>query len=233
MESDDVPIVPPLRHYFGEARIASDWIKGRLAEAHLGQQYPGDGRAVIVIPGLFTNDARTAMLRRVLKKAGYRTYGWGLGRNMPVKADILDRFRDRVAEVQAREGGPVTLIGWSLGGLIARGYAHHAPDDVAQVITLGSPFSGNPRSNRAWKIYELVADHKVDAPPLPVVHAAKPPVPTVAIWSARDGIIAADAARGLPEERDVEIEISCGHFAMSSAPDALEAVLRALALPKP
>ncbi len=222
------PVVPPLKHYLGEARIVTDWMRGRLSERSLAATYPGDGRAVIVIPGLFTSDARTAMLRRVLKRAGYRTYGWGLGRNMPIKADILDRFGARVTEIEQREGGPVTLIGWSLGGLIARAYAHHAPHHIGGVITLGSPFSGDPRSNRAWQIYELVADHKVDAPPLPIDRAAKPPVKTTAIWSARDGIIAIEAARGLPHERDHEVEISCGHFAMSSAPDALEAVLKTL-----
>ncbi len=172
------------------------------------------------------------MLRRTLKKAGYRTYGWGLGRNMPIKANILDRFGARVTQIIAREGGAVTLIGWSLGGLIARAYAQHAPDQIAEVITLGSPFSGDPRSNRAWQIYELVADHTVDAPPLPISRAAKPPCRTTAIWSARDGIIDASAARGEDHERDAEVEIRCGHFAMSSAPDALEAVLRVMGGPQ-
>jgi pimeloyl-ACP methyl ester carboxylesterase len=228
MEMTNNPPVPPLKHYFGEARIIADWMRGRLSERKLAATHPGDGRAVIVIPGLFTSDARTAMLRRVLKKAGYRTYGWALGRNMPIKADILDRFGARVEEIQMREGGAVTLIGWSLGGLIARAYANQSPERIDQVITLGSPFSSDPRANRAWPIYELVADHKVDAPPLIFDRSAKPPVPTTAIWSARDGIISVESARGLPEERDAEVEIKCGHFAMSSAPDALEAVLRVL-----
>ena len=228
MELTQAVHVPPLRHYLGEARIAVHWMRGRLAEDRLAAKYPGDGRAVIVIPGLFTSDNRTNMLRRVLKKAGYRTYGWGLGRNMPIRADILDRFDVRVAEVQAREGGQVTLIGWSLGGLIARAYAKHATERIAGVITLGTPFSGHPRSNRAWKIYELVADHTVDNPPVDFDRAAKPPVPTTAIWSSRDGIISVEAARGQAHERDTALEIDCGHFAMSAAPDALEAVLVAL-----
>jgi pimeloyl-ACP methyl ester carboxylesterase len=223
-----LPLQPPFRHYLGESRIISDWIRGRRAESALAAQYPGDGRAVIVIPGLFTSDARTAMLRRVLKTAGYRTYGWGLGRNMPIKPDILDRFSARMDVVQAREGGPVTLVGWSLGGLITRAYGHHAPERVAEVITLGSPFSNDPRANRAWKIYELVADHCVDAPPIIYDLRKKPLVPTTAIWSARDGIISQESARGLPHESDHRVEIRCGHFAMSCAPDALEAVLRAL-----
>lgn len=226
---ETVATLPPLRHYFGEARVAADWFRGRLIEDRLAARWPGDGRAVIVLPGLFTSDARTAMLRRVLKKAGYRTYGWGLGRNMPIRADSLARFDARVAAVRSREGGAVTLVGWSLGGIIAREYASAFPANVAQVITLGSPFSGSPRANRAWGLYELIADHKVDAPPIPHERRGKPPVPTVAIWSARDGIVSTASARGREDERDAEIEIACGHFGMTSAPDALEAVLKALA----
>lgn len=220
--------LPPLRYWFGEARIASDWVRGRLVEDALAARHPGDGRAVIVLPGLFTSDARTTMLRRVLKKAGYRPYGWGLGRNMPVRADSIERFDARVAEVIRREGGAVTLIGWSLGGIIAREYAKVFPAKVAQVITLGSPFSGSPRDNRAWQFYELIADHRVDAPPIASERRGKPPVPTTAIWSARDGIVSTASARGRDDERDHDIEVACGHFAMTSAPDALEAVLRSL-----
>lgn len=221
-------IVPPLRHYFGEARIVGDWIAGRRREDDLAARYPGSGARVIVLPGLFTSDRRTRMLRRVIGKAGYQVHGWGLGHNMPIRANVLDRFGAQVARVRGDDPARVILIGWSLGGLIARAYAAHAPDDIAAVITMGTPFSGNPRSNRAWQIYEMFADHKVDAPPLAFDRSTKPPVPTAAIWSSRDGVIAVPAAKGLPHERDIEVEIACGHFAMSCAPDALEAVLKLL-----
>ena len=220
-------ILPPLRHYFGEARLAGDWLRGRLSEDVLASRWPGDGRTVIVVPGLFTTDSRTALLRRVLKKAKYDVHGWGLGRNMPVRANTLDRFDAHV--IDCGQGQPVALVGWSLGGIIAREYAKVKPDQVSQVITLGSPFSGDVRDNRAWRFYELAADHKVDAAPLMTDRSGKPPVPTTAIWSRRDGIVAAHSARGAANERDTAIEISCGHLAMSSAPDAIEAVLKALA----
>src|SRR3546814_18026927 len=85
--------------------------------------------------------------------------------------------------IQRHDPQPVTLIGWSLGGLIAREYTKYAPDRVAKVITLGSPFSGDLRANHAWRIYELVARHRIDSPPLPVKLTEKPPVPTYAIRS--------------------------------------------------
>src|SRR3546814_575952 len=123
---------------------------------------------------------------------------------------------------------PVSLIGWSLGGLIARVYAKYAPDRVAKVITLGSPFSGDLRANHAWRIYELVARHRIDSPPLPVKLTEKPPVPTYAIWSGNDGVVAAHCARGLPEESDAAFEVRCGHMGYMTSRDSIAAIFMAL-----
>lgn len=224
-------IIPPLRHYLGEARIVADWMRGRRSEQALAARYRGDGRPVMVLPGLFTSDRRTRMLRRVLSSAGYAAHGWGLGRNLPIRPDLLDRLDRRMDRIGVSAAAPITMVGWSLGGLIARAYAQHAPERVAGVITLGSPFSGNPRSNRAWRAYELFADHSVDSPPIPYDRSRKPPVPTAAIWSPRDGIIAVEAARGDAGESDLDVEVACGHLALTCAPDALEAVLRLLVAP--
>jgi dienelactone hydrolase len=219
---------PPLRHYLGEVRLIRDWFAGRKLEDSLAARYPGDGRPVMVLPGLFTSDKRTAMLRRVLGKAGYRSHRWKQGVNMPVKADIFDRLDARLDRIDRYGPEPITLIGWSLGGLIAREYAKHAPQRVAAVVTLGSPFSGHPRANRAWRAYELFSDHPVDAPPIAGDFARKPPVPTYAIWSPSDGIIPPRAARGLDHERDEAIEVHCGHLGFATAPESLEAILSLL-----
>jgi pimeloyl-ACP methyl ester carboxylesterase len=96
---------------------------------------------------------------------------------------------------------------------------------VKAVITLGSPFSGDPRQNNVWKLYERVAGHPVDDPPLPRI-TDKPPVPHLAIWSRRDGLIAPRAARGLEHERDKEVELDCHHMAFGISPAAAKAVVR-------
>ena len=87
------------------------------------------------------------------------------------------------------------------------------------MITLGSPFSGDPKQNNVWKLYEWVAKHPVDDPPLPRI-TDKPPVPHLAIWSRRDGLIAPRAARGLPQERDKAVELTCHHMAFAISPGA-------------
>jgi pimeloyl-ACP methyl ester carboxylesterase len=112
----------------------------------------------------------------------------------------------------------VLLVGWSLGGVFARELACARPQDVLAVVTLGSPFSGEPTWNNVWRLYERVAGHKVHSPPIPR-STGKPPVPTLALWSRRDGIVAPRAAYGLPGERDKAVELACTHlgFAVTGA----------------
>jgi pimeloyl-ACP methyl ester carboxylesterase len=117
------------------------------------------------------------------------------------------------------------IVGWSLGGLFGREYARYHPKQVKAVITLGSPFSGDPRQNNVWKLYEKIAGHSVDDPPLPRI-TDKPPVPHLAIWSRRDGLIAPRSARGLEHERDKEVELNCHHMAFGISRRAARDVVR-------
>lgn len=225
--TDDSP--PPLALLLGEARVLGDWARGARDNRRLARDHDGRGHPVMVLPGFMVSEIRMELFRRSLMRAGYRAHGWGLGRNLGVTADMLDRLDAQMDTIQAGSNGkPVSLVGWSLGGLIAREYAKHAPDRVARVVTMGSPFSGDPRSNHAWRLYEFVTKHPVDAPPLAVRLAEKPPVPTYALWSKRDGIVSPASARGRDGEVDKSIEVDCSHLAFACAPEAMDAVLRVL-----
>ena len=150
-------------------------------------------------------------------------HGWDMGWNMGAKADTVERLRARLEAIGG--GRPVLLVGWSLGGVFARELARAAPDQVRAVVTLGSPFSGDPRQNNVWRLYEWVAGHKVDEPPIPRI-TDKPPVPCLALWSRRDGIVAVRAARGLDGERDKAVEIGCSHMAYAISRRATRRVVR-------
>lgn len=208
------------------AAFASMRIKASFASA-VPMGVLGDGRDAVVIPGFLASDRTTARLRKSLNLAGYRAQGWGLGRNFGVTEQTLQRLDARLDHMEL--SGPVTLIGWSLGGLIAREYAKYAPHRVAKVITLGSPFSGNPRANNAWRFYELVAGHNVDTPPIDTVLNEKPPVPTIAFWSYADGVVAPASARGAAGEVDDHIELACTHMAFVAEPEAIRAVIAEVA----
>ena len=134
----------------------------------------------------------------------------------------------RIDAIRRTSGKPVTLVGWSLGGLYAREYAKFAQSKVGGVVTMGTPFSGDPRANHAWRLYQLVSGFPVDTPPFPCTREEKPPVPTVALWSPRDGVILPECARGRAGERDRAIEVDCTHMGFAAAPEGILAVGKAL-----
>ena len=188
---------------------------------------PEDGPIAYVIPGFVASDKTCSALRHALADAGWRTYPWDLGFNRGAHADVLRHLRQRLEVIH--DGRPVLLVGWSLGGVFARELAREVPEMVRAVVTLGSPFSGDPHMNNVWRLYEWVAGHPVDDPP--VMHRPdKPPVPTLAIWSKRDGIVAKRAARGLEGERDKEVEIGCSHMAFGVSRRAGERIAREIGL---
>ncbi|HEY9580698.1 MAG TPA: alpha/beta fold hydrolase [Rhizorhapis sp.] len=219
---------PPLNLLLKEVRALAAWRRGGRFGPAMRTSHDGKGHHVLVLPGFLASDGSTVMLRRTLDAAHYRSHGWAMGRNLGIRRDIFHRLDRRMDYIQRHDPQPVSLIGWSLGGLIAREYAKYAPDRVAKVITLGSPFSGDLRANHAWRIYELVARHRIDSPPLPVKLTEKPPVPTYAIWSGNDGVVAAHCARGLPEESDAAFEVRCGHMGYMTSRDSIAAIFMAL-----
>ena len=163
------------------------------------------------------------------ERAGHQAKRWGLdGRNWGPTPEKFAQLEERLLDLYERAGEEVVLLGWSLGGLFARELAHRHPHAVAKVITMGSPFSGSPRANNAWRVYQFVTGHPVDAPPVESDISAKPPVETIALWSPNDSVIAPRSAAGLPGERDRAIALRCTHIGFTYAPDAIHAVLAEL-----
>lgn len=185
-------------------------------------------RLVMLIPGFGAHPARMRYLASQLELAGHRVKRWGQGFNLGTSPDTIDRIEDRLVRIHDRYGAPVHLVGWSLGGVFAREVAKRQPGRVAKVVTMGSPFSGNPRGNNGWRAYHLVAGHRVEEPPIDCELSRKPPVETVALWSARDGIVHPRCARGLAEERDRAIAVRCTHMGFIRSREAIQAVLKEL-----
>ena len=220
--SDDA--LPPLRRLLLEGPAL--WARLYRGFGRLGERGPAEGPRVMVVPGFVANDRTTLGLQRALAAAGYRVTGWGLGINRGVRADTLDRLAAQIATFGG--GAPIVLVGWSLGGVFAREVAKQRPELVEKVVTMGSPFSGNPRGNNVWRLYEWIAGHKVDDPPIKSDLAQKPPVPTLALWSRRDGIVAIACARGQPHESDRQIELDCTHMGFAVSGRAFPKVVAAL-----
>ena len=218
-EGDDRP--PPTFKRFREL----GWNFARLMRG-FGPTHPigpENGPPVLVVPGFLATDRTTLALRKALAEAGWRVHGWEMGWNLGVKPDTLDRLGKRLDEISPDR--PMLVVGWSLGGLFARELARKFPDRVQLVVTLGSPFSGDLHQNNIWQLYEWVAGHKVEDPPIPRI-TEKPPVPHLALWSREDGLIAPRAARGLEDERDEAVELDCAHMAFGVSRRAARRVVQ-------
>ena len=203
----------------------------RMSRPPLEIERTGDPKMVVLIPGFLTHPVKMRYFARQVERAGHKVKRWGLGFNFGATAENFEQVAERVCAVSGRYDCKVVLVGWSLGGIFAREVAKRHPDIVEKVITMGTPFSGSPYANNAWRVYHLVAGHAVDEPPIETDAAEKPPVETVALWSPRDGIISPRSAAGWPGERDRAVALRCTHIGFSNSEEAIRAVLSELDRP--
>ncbi len=197
----------------------------------------GDGHPVLVLPGFMTGDASTGVLRRFLTRLGYDARAWDLGRNLGPRAIGREgeHLVAKLREVHQETGRTVSLVGWSLGGVMARLVARRAPDTVRQVITLGSPFAGSPRATNVWRLYEAMTGQKIDDPHTRgqlAESAAPPPVPSTAIYSREDGVVAWQNCREPVTPTTENIEVHGSHCGLGVNPSVLFAVADRLAQPE-
>lgn len=206
--------------------MGATWWRHR---AELAAAPRGDGRTVMVLPGLFNTDAATVLLRRYLAAKGYRVHGWRLGRNRGVRSVGAEAER-LIARIEPlSDNRPVTLIGVSLGGIMARMAAQARPDLIAGVITISSPYAGPPRATNVWKAFERLTGERVDDPAVLARSAAIAgplPCPSAAIWSRSDGLVAGIICR---DDATPSVEVRSSHLWVQHRPQVLAAVATILA----
>jgi pimeloyl-ACP methyl ester carboxylesterase len=212
---------------------------------------------VIVLPGFGADDRATGPLRHFLDRRGFRAEGWGLGRNLAglnlkhtreqlspgwvLDPDrdyngegcvpfLADRVAERIRERHAASGEPVSLIGWSLGGYLAREAARDLPDVVERVITLGSPIVGGPKYTAAADTFRrrgLDLDWIEEVVRSREARPIRQPI--TAIYSRTDAIVCHDAAIDRYSENVTHIEVDAAHLGLAFNPTVWAHVLDALA----
>lgn len=197
----------------------------------------GDGHPVLVLPGFVTSDASTTLLRRYLQMLGYAPFAWELGRNLGPKAIGREgeKLVERLDAVHAATGRKVTIIGWSLGGVMARQLARRRPDLVRQVISLGSPFTGDPRATNVLGAYEALTGQRIsDAETQYQLDESRtaPPVPSTAIYTKADGIVAWQNCCEPQDAATDNIEVYGSHCGLGVNASVLYAIADRLAQPE-
>lgn len=196
----------------------------------------GDGHGVLVLPGFMASDSSTVPLRRLLRQLGYDVAGWELGRNLKVNNQRVQEMAACVDKLYERNGGKISIIGWSLGGVFARELAKQMPDKVRQVITLGSPISENRHYTNARPIFEAINGKRPE--PMKSGKFRKlsdaPPVPTSTILTKTDGVVHWRGAVQRPGDnpQTENIEVFASHIGLGVNPAVMLAIADRLAQPE-
>ena len=147
---------------------------------------------------------------------------------------IEDGLIARIDELYTKYNRKISLVGWSLGGIYARQLAKMMPEKVRQVITLGSPFGGDPRATNAWRVYQMASGQSVEDSDRHMggAIAQAPPVPSTAIYSKLDGICAWQNCLEQRSDLTENIEVKGSHCGLGHHPAAVFAIADRLAQPE-
>lgn len=190
----------------------------------------GDGHLVVDIPGWRAPELSGAPLRAYLGRLGYDARSWGFGTNTGAPRRDVGRLATRLLDLVEESGAPASLVGWSLGGVIAREVARRHPDAVRRVITYGTPLTGGAAHTSIARTYGR-GRPTVDADRVSRRLDAEAPirVPLTVLFSRRDGIVAWPACIDHSSPSVEHVEVSSTHIGMGVDPDVWAIVADRLA----
>jgi len=226
MTIDYDPIAPPGRlDALQELRLPVDLLRWAPSWLSMKSGRATEPRTVILLPGFGAGPRSMRLMQAFLRRRGHRARDWGLGRNTGDARRFRADLRRVVARSISERDEPVVLVGWSLGGYIAREYAREHPDEVRKVVTLGSPVIGGPRYTATAGWYRKQG-HDLEEIERTIASRYATPlrVPVTAIYSRRDGIVAWQACIDKWSPRVRHIEVSETHVGLGFAPRVLAIV---------
>jgi pimeloyl-ACP methyl ester carboxylesterase len=196
----------------------------------LASQARGRGQRVLVLPGYGAGDGSTTVLRAYLAFLGYRPRGWALGRNDGDVPELLPLVVQRLEALAEADGAPIALVGWSLGGVLAREAARERPHAARRIVTFGSPIVGGPKYTAVAEAYRR-RGVDLDAIEAEIEARNETPLetPVTAIYSRRDGVVAWRACIDRKSPNVEHVEVAASHLGLGFSPDVFRIVADCLA----
>src|SRR5690554_551136 len=200
------------------ARLALQWRQVRPSSGDAGQP-------VLLLPGFGASDWMMEPLRRYLIRHGHRVYRWGLGRNHGRLGELLPALRQRIQMIVEERGEPIQVVGWSLGGYMAREIGRDQPDWFRHIVTLGSPVFGGAKHTVFHNLYRRQGID-LDAIAARIEERFNTPlqVPVTAIYTKTDGIVCWQACLDHYSPQVRHLEVSGSHTGLIYNPDTIKLV---------
>ena len=214
----DTPSSGPTRnqrrwHQLREFALPLDGLKFLAQSPKLIGAPRGDGRPIMLLPGYYASELSMVPFASYLSRLGYDVSQWGLGRNLGDVGGYTAQLANRLI---AQSGDPVTLVGWSLGGAIARRLAREHPSLVREVITMGTPVGGVPRDGMAGRRFARENDADMDELEalLHQRNLVPIPQPLTIIYSDSDGVVSSSIAVDHYNDHARHIKVATTHISM-------------------
>lgn len=213
-----------------EGRAALDGAELLLRTPSLARVPKGHGEPVLVLPGFGASDVSTAVLCRFLRHHRHDAVGWGLGTNRGDVHALVPKVITLATRLAERNGGPIPILGWSLGGVLARETARERPDLVRRVITMGTPVIGGPKYTLTARTYAAQGADLDEIESIVDARNRVPiTVPITAIWSKNDGVV--DWRACIDHHNPVEhVQVRATHLGMGASAEVFDIVARRLAI---
>jgi hypothetical protein len=223
------PVVPARGGYGREWRVALQLLRLASSAAALASLPAGRGAPVLLVPGWKAPEATMEPLRLFLRAKGFDVRHWGLGANGGDVARDRELLAHRARALSRERGRPVGLVGWSLGGVLAREAARLCAKALFAVATFGTPAVGGPTFTQvapAWgpRVCAELAErarYLDETEPIGV--------PLAAIFSRRDEVVCWSAAIDRQSPRATHFEVDSPHFAMGVDPAVWSVICQHLA----
>lgn len=218
------------------ARFPAELVSGIVWDLVSPRIAVGRARTVLVVPGFMATDAMTAPLRLALARDGHRVHASGLGRMVGLTDAILDGLIARIDALVESEGAPITLVGWSFGGMLSRWAAHLRPDVIDHVVTVGSPWQATGEITRVTPMFQLLTRrYPLSSRASEVVGQAREelPVPVTSVFSATDGLVPWQACAVEEGPAAENISVPSSHTGLMSNPLAVGVIRHRIAQDPP
>ena len=203
-----------------------------MAQPRLSQYQASEhsiAKTVMVLPGFACSDLTTLFMRRQLRKAGYDVHGWGLGIN---RGNIEETLPTVIAKIEAlveKNGGPIVLLGWSLGGVMGREIARDRPELVKLVLTAGAPIIGGSKYTTVNHWFRLMGYDPEELETQLMARYMRPiETPVIAYYTRKDHIVNWHACIDPYTPNIQHVEVDCTHLGMGFSPQLFEYILMTL-----
>ena len=199
---------------------------GPAGEAHALLRSPGTHAPVVLVHGILCNRGIWKRFAQRLSAAGFtQVFALDL---QPMCADIdthAATLARALTAIRRTSGEPVTLVGHSMGGLVARAALRGlAPGIVRQIVTLGTPHHGSALAR--YLPCTPARQMRRDSPWLNQLNAEQatgPGVPIACLYSLDDNLVVPAASGACPASRPVRLA-GLGHLSLPFSAAAFAAV---------